>query len=72
MKIIRIFLLFIIFFIPVAGIITTPSDLVLKGENRNITAFPEFGKNLFFLNLQNKITRSGNDTCYRNKKDYKK
>lgn len=56
MKIIRIFLLFIIFFIPVAGIITTPSDLVLKGENRNITAFPEFGKNLFFLNLQKFLT----------------
>lgn len=56
MKIIRIFLLFIIFFIPVAGIITTPSDLVLKGENRNITAFPEFGTTLFFTNLKNYVT----------------
>ena len=45
MKIIRIFLLLIIFFVPVAGMITTPSDLVLKGENRNITAITEY-KNL--------------------------
>ena len=56
MKIIRFFLLLIVFFIPVAGIITTPSDLVLKGENRNITAFPEFGKPLFFTNLKNYVT----------------
>lgn len=56
MKIIRIFLLLIIFFIPVAGIITTPSDLVLKGENRNITTFPEFGKTHFFTNLKNYVT----------------
>lgn len=56
MKIIRIFLLLIIFFVPVAGMITTPSDLVLKGENRNITAFPEFGKAHFFSNLQKYVT----------------
>ena len=36
--------------------ITTPSDLVLKGENRNITAFPEFGKTHFFSHLQKYVT----------------
>lgn len=56
MKIIRIFLLLLVFFIPVAGIITTPSDLVLKGENRNIATFPEFGKANFFSNLQKYVT----------------
>lgn len=56
MKIIRIFLLLIVFFVPVAGMITTPSNLVLKGENRNITAFPEFGKAHFFSNLQKYVT----------------
>ncbi|MGN0915683.1 MAG: hypothetical protein ACI4NE_04950 [Succinivibrio sp.] len=56
MKIIKIFFLSMIFFIPLAGIITTPDDLVLKGENRNITAFPEIGKKHFFANLQKYVT----------------
>lgn len=55
MKIIKILLLLVIFIVPIAGFIFTPNDLVLKGENRNITPFPKIGKPLFFVNLQNYI-----------------
>ena len=43
----------IIFALPVLGFITIPDDYVVKGENRRIAQFPEFGHSMFFATLQN-------------------
>lgn len=46
-------LLTLIFALPVLGFITIPNDYVVKGENRRIAQFPEFGHSMFFATLQN-------------------
>lgn len=44
-----------IFALPVLGFITVPDDYVVKGENRLVGQFPEYGSLDYFSSLQNYI-----------------
>lgn len=55
LKFLQIFLVTIFFAMPLLGLITVPSDYIVKGENRRVFQLPELGSKTYFNDLQNFI-----------------